>query len=155
MHPHSSSIVHTRNTYIKRLEQFAFKPVIKVVTGMRRVGKSTLLQLMAAQLRGATILRIDKESMEWDRIRSGEDLHAAVMEAFAGEKSRCVLMVDEVQEIDGWERALASIQKSGLADIYCSGSNARVFSSELSGRLSGRYVEVPVHPLTRCFACSA
>jgi uncharacterized protein len=140
--------VHSRNQYIKRLEQFAFKPVIKVVTGMRRVGKSTLLRLMAGQLEGAALLEIDKENMDWDQIRSGEDLHAAAREAFSGKKSRCVLMVDEVQEIEGWERALASIQKSALADIYCSGSNARVFSSELSGRLSGRYVEIPVHPLT-------
>ncbi len=85
--------------------------------------------------------------MDWDRIRTGEDLHELAKTTFAGRPGPCVLMVDEAQEIAGWERAIASILKSNMADIYVTGSNARVFSTELSDRLSGRHVEIPVHPL--------
>jgi len=117
---------------------------------MRRVGKSTLLRLQAEAIRRrdseVTILDIDKESMDWDNIRTGEDLHELAKATFSEKPG--VLMVDEVQEISGWERAVASILKSGKADIYVTGSNARVFSTELSDRLSGRHVEMSVHPLT-------
>ncbi len=144
--------MHSRNIYTERLAKFAFKPVIKVLTGMRRVGKSTLLRLQAEELRrlqpGVTILEIDKESMDWDNVRTGADLNRAAKKAFAGRKRACALMVDEVQEIADWERAVASILKSGAADIYVTGSNARIFSTELSDRLSGRHVEIPVYPLT-------
>jgi len=146
------SVVHSRRKYTDWLGRFAFKPVIKVLTGMRRVGKSTLLRLQAGELRRrdaeVTILEIDKESMDWDSVRTGEDLHELAKATFAGKSGQCVLMVDEVQEIAGWERAVASILKSDTADIYVTGSNARVFSTELSDRLSGRHVEMPVHPLT-------
>jgi predicted AAA+ superfamily ATPase len=144
--------VHKRNLYLARLAEFEFKPIIKVLSGMRRVGKSTLLKLHAESLRerfpDLALLEIDKESMDWDHIRNGSDLHAAAKEAFAGASGRCVLMVDEVQDIAEWERAVASLLKSGTADIYVTGSNARVFSSELSDRLSGRHIEIPVQPLT-------
>ena len=131
---------------------FAFKPVIKVLSGMRRVGKSTLLRMYAEALRrefpGITLLEIDKESMDWDHLRTGTDLHEAIQTAFSGKSGPCALMVDEVQDIDGWEKVLASLLKSGMADITVTGSNARVFSSELSDRLSGRHLEIPIHPLT-------
>ncbi|MCX6969798.1 MAG: ATP-binding protein [Verrucomicrobia bacterium] len=134
------------------MAELAFKPMIKVLSGMRRVGKSTLLKLHAATLRerfpDITLLEIDKESMDWGHIRTGAELHAAAKEAFLDAPGRCALMVDEVQDISDWERALASILKSRSADIYVTGSNARVFSSELSDRLSGRHMEIPVHPLT-------
>ena len=119
---------------------------------MRRVGKSTLLRLQCESLRRRnseiTLLEIDKESMDWDNIRTGVELHELAKITFEGKQGPCVLMVDEVQEIEGWERAVASILKSGKADIYVTGSNARVFSTELSDRLSGRHVEMSVHPLT-------
>ena len=114
------------------------------------MGKSTLLQLQAESIRArdphVPILVIDKESMDWDQVRTGEDLHHRVKAEFGGRPG--VLMLDEVQEISGWERAVASLLKSASADIYVTGSNARVFSSELSDRLSGRHVELSVHPLT-------
>ncbi len=142
--------MHTRKKYTEWLDQFAFKPVIKVITGMRRVGKSTLLRLQAEAIRArepqVPLLAIDKESMDWDHVRTGEDLHRLAKAEFGGRSG--VLMLDEVQEIAGWERAVASLLKSATADVYVTGSNARVFSSELSDRLSGRHVELSVHPLT-------
>jgi hypothetical protein len=143
--------VHSRNFYLQKLEAYAFKPLIKVLTGMRRVGKSTLLKTHARNLLAkhpqATILEIDKESMEWDAIRTGNDLHDSAIKEFHGKPTPHVVMVDEVQDIEDWERGAASLFNRGDIDIYLTGSNARVFSSELSTRLSGRHLEIPVHPL--------
>ncbi len=144
--------VHKRNKYTPVLERFSFKPLIKILTGMRRVGKSTLLRLWAGDLKKAhprmTLLEVDKEKMEWDHVRTGADLHREVKRRFSKATGKKVLMVDEVQEIQDWERAVASLLKEGGVDIYLTGSNARVFSGELATALTGRYVEVPVHPLT-------
>ena len=127
------------------------KPLIKVLTGMRRVGKSTLLKFHGKTLRAkfpsAVVLEIDKESMEWDHIRTGKDLYEFVIAEIEGKSGPFVLMVDEVQDIEDWERGVASLFNRGDVDIYLTGSNARVFSSELSTRLSGRHIEIPIHPL--------
>lgn len=127
------------------------KPLIKVLTGMRRVGKSTLLKFHGKTLRAkfpsAVVLEIDKESMEWDHIRTGKDLYEYVIAEIEGKSGPFVLMVDEVQDIEDWERGVASLFNRGDVDIYLTGSNARVFSSELSTRLSGRHIEIPIHPL--------
>jgi predicted AAA+ superfamily ATPase len=133
------------------LELYALKPLIKVLTGMRRVGKSTLLKYHGKTLRAkfpsAVVLEIDKESMEWDHIRVGKDLYEFVIAEIEGKSGPFVLMVDEVQDIEDWERGVASLFNRGDVDIYLTGSNARVFSTELSTRLSGRHIEIPVHPL--------
>jgi predicted AAA+ superfamily ATPase len=143
--------VYSRNKYSERLELYAFKPLIKVLTGMRRVGKSTLLRLHAEGLRkkfpSAEILEIDKESMDWDHIQTGKELYEFTVAKFQDKKGPLVVMVDEVQDIEDWERGVASLFNKGNVDIYLTGSNAKVFSSELSTRLSGRHIEIPVHPL--------
>ena len=118
---------------------------------MRRVGKSTLLRLHAEGLRkkfpSAEILEIDKESMDWDHIQTGKELYEFTVAKFQDKKGPLVVMVDEVQDIEDWERGVASLFNKGNVDIYLTGSNAKVFSSELSTRLSGRHIEIPVHPL--------
>ena len=143
--------MHSRNRYSKKLELYALKPLIKVLTGMRRVGKSTLLKFHGKTLRAkfpsAVVLEIDKESMEWDHIRTGKDLYEFVIAEIEGKSGPFVLMVDEVQDIEDWERGVASLFNRGDVDVYLTGSNARVFSTELSTRLSGRHIEIPVHPL--------
>lgn len=143
--------MHSRRKYSERLELYTLKPLIKVLTGMRRVGKSTLLKCHGETLRAkfpsAVILEIDKESMVWDHIRTGKDLYEYVIGEIEGKSGPFVLMVDEVQDIEDWERGVASLFNRGDVDIYLTGSNARVFSSELSTRLSGRHIEIPIHPL--------
>ena len=118
---------------------------------MRRVGKSTLLKLHAEALRlkfpAAEILKIDKESMDWDHIRTGKELNDFAVAKFQDKRGPLVVMVDEVQDIEHWERGVASLFNKGNVDIYLTGSSAKVFSSELSTRLSGRHIEIPVHPL--------
>lgn len=143
--------MYSRNKYSEKLELYAFKPLIKVLTGMRRVGKSTLLKSHAGALRrmfpAVEILVVDKESLDWDHIRTGKELHEFAYGFFQGKSGPYVLMVDEVQDIEEWERGVASLFNRGDVDIYITGSNARVFSSELSTRLSGRHIEIPIHPL--------
>lgn len=145
-------MVHERNLYLKRMEPFMGRPVVKIITGMRRVGKSCLLRLLRSDIlrRGmpAGNLRfIDKESMDFDALRTDRDLHADVTSAFKGCKGPKALLVDEVQEIAGWERAVASLSGRGDVDIILTGSNAHLFSSELASRLAGRHVEFSVYSL--------
>ena len=85
--------------------------------------------------------------MVWDHIQTGKDLYEYVIGEIEGKSGPFVLMVDEVQDIEDWERGVASLFNRGDVDIYLTGSNARVFSSELSTRLSGRHIEIPIHPL--------
>ena len=146
--------MYSRNTYLRQIEPFLGKPVIKVITGMRRVGKSAFLQLLADHFREhrATpadhILFIDKESLEFDDIVTYRDLHARAKAALAGKTGHKLLLVDEIQEIQQWERAIASLAKDPSLDIVITGSNAHLLSSELATLLSGRYVEFPIYTLS-------
>jgi uncharacterized protein len=142
-----------RETYLERLSRFQDKSVIKVLTGLRRSGKSSLLRLKMERLKTARvpakcILFIDKESLEFDDIRTYQDLDRWVKTKWKGVAGKKYLFVDEIQEIESWEKAIASMLGQKLADIYITGSNAHLLSSELATLLSGRYVEIPVHPLT-------
>jgi predicted AAA+ superfamily ATPase len=138
---------------LERLRPFLGKPVVKVLTGMRRVGKSYLMRQIIEQLRRdgvpeGNILYIDKESVAFDDLRTYRDLDKAVQAALGKRGGSRFLFVDEVQEIEGWERAIASIAGQGNIDIAVTGSNAHLFSSELATRMSGRYVEFPIYALS-------
>ena len=148
----SKIVVRERNLYLKRIAPFLGRPVVKILTGMRRVGKSCLLRLLRDDilrqgLPAGNLRFIDKESMDFDALRTDRDLHADVTAAFKRRKGPKALLVDEVQEIAGWERAVASLSGRGDVDIVLTGSNAHLFSSELASRLSGRYLEFPIYSL--------
>ncbi|MFA4839240.1 MAG: ATP-binding protein [Candidatus Neomarinimicrobiota bacterium] len=142
-----------RNSYIQKIEPFIGKPVIKVITGMRRTGKSTFLQMLIRQLitngvSESRILWINKESVEFDSIRDYLDLYRYVTDQFKTGSETNYLFVDEVQQIENWEKAIASFLSDNIADVFITGSNAKLFSSELATLLSGRYVEFPIYPLS-------
>ena len=142
-----------RQTYIDAMKPFMGKPVIKVITGMRRVGKSVLLELLKQDLVNqgvapAHILMINKESLEFDFIKTYTDLYAYVLKKLPKKSKPNYLFIDEVQEIEHWEKAVASLFAEGYADIVLTGSNAHLLSSELATLLSGRYIEFPVYPLS-------
>jgi len=144
---------YSRTMYIDRLIPFIGKPVIKIITGMRRVGKSCILRqivnrLHAKGVRAANTLFIDKESLEWEPVATYRDMNNAVKKAFGGISGRKFLFVDEVQEIEGWEKAITSIARQDDVDIIITGSNAHMLSGELSTLLSGRYIEFPVNSLS-------
>ncbi|MFP4376433.1 MAG: ATP-binding protein, partial [Spirochaetales bacterium] len=142
-----------RPSYLREIESFIGAPVVKVLTGMRRVGKSSLLRLLIRYLtqRGvphSQIVYINKESMEWDFIRSDTELFHYVNGQIDAAPGKPYLFIDEVQEVSGWERVVNSLLADDRADITLTGSNADLLSSELATLIAGRYVEFPVFPLS-------
>ena len=140
--------MHERNLYIDRITPLINTPVIKVITGMRRVGKSCLLKLVIERLRSGNIkeqqiVYINKESLDFDFIRNYQDLHAYVKKCFADVKGLKYLFVDEIQEIEKWEKAITSFFSDADIDIFITGSNAHMLSSEIATLISGRYIEIP------------
>ena len=135
-----------RNIYLDRIAPYIDKPVIKVITGIRRCGKSTFLKLLINELEAkgipsANILYINKDSLKFDFIRTYTDLHIFVNENLNTLNGRKYLFVDEVQEIEQWEKAIAGFFADESADIYITGSNADLLTSDLAKLLTGRYVE--------------
>ena len=148
--------MYERKFYQEQVTRFAGTPLIKVLTGMRRVGKSTVMRLFRDDLikSGVTperIIFIDMELLEFAAIRTETDLHTFVTDRRPKKKKGAepqYLFIDEVQEIEGWERAVNSLLNEGGIDIYLTGSNANLLSSELASLLTGRYIEIPVYPLS-------
>ena len=137
-----------RPHYLTRLRQFLDAPVITAVVGLRRVGKSVLLRQFAASLSGERqVVYVDMESLEFDHLRSARDLTDLVDGATRPGEPR-VVIVDEVQQIAGWERAAAALNNQEQTQVVISGSNAQMLSAELATRIAGRYVTLQVFPLT-------
>lgn len=143
-----------REDYLKRIKPFLGKPVIKAVTGLRRVGKSVFVRqiidsLIQNGVSEENIVYVDMESLDYDFIRDYNDLNAHVLECSKEKKGTVCVFVDEIQNIAGWERAVASWSgKADRFDIVITGSNSAMFSGELSTKLTGRYIEFPVYPLS-------
>ena len=140
-----------RPDYLNKALPFLDKNLIKVLTGQRRTGKSyIMLQLMDEVLEmypEAQVIFIDKELMKFDFIKTSQDLMQYLVETLEEDK-RSYVFIDEVQEIDGFEKVLRSLLNEGQADIWCTGSNADILSGELADKLSGRYIEIRVHSLS-------
>lgn len=137
-----------RKYYLEWLHRFIDTPNIVVVTGLRRVGKSVLLRQFADEIRGGNeVIYINKESLDFDSIRSAVDLVRYVNSQSSKGSPRTVI-IDEVQEIQDWERGLASLLGSGDTRILVSGSNDSLLSGELATRIAGRYITFRVFPLS-------
>jgi predicted AAA+ superfamily ATPase len=123
---------------MERIKPFINKPVVKVITGLRRVGKSYFMRLIIKYLQqqdinDQQIIYLDMESIDFDFIRTYQQLHDYIKNQpnlAPGEK--IYLFIDEVQKIDGWEKCIASYLGDGNYDIYLTGSNASMLSSELA-----------------------
>ncbi|MBQ6173382.1 MAG: ATP-binding protein [Clostridia bacterium] len=140
-----------RPAYLEALRPFVDMPLVKILAGIRRSGKSTILLMLRSMLleKGVPEDRIilrrytDMAYDGFDQRRMYDDLCASVS---GGE--RRYLLLDEAQEITGWEKVVNSLLESGRADIYVTGSNSRLMSSEISTYLTGRYVQIPVWTLS-------
>jgi len=147
-------IYNTRTAYTERIRPYINTQIIKVIVGQRRVGKSYLLyQLMdevKKQFPKADILYINKELFEFDNIRTYIDLVQYVHANRQNKEEKCFLFLDEIQDIESFEKALRAFFAEDGYDIYCTGSNANLLSGELATLLSGRYIEFKVHSL--CYA---
>ena len=141
----------TRQLYLDRIEPYIGKDIIKVVTGQRRVGKSYLLfqimDVITASDPEAQIIYINKELYEFDFIDNYKTLLAYIKDKAKDKKNRYIF-IDEIQDIDHFEKALRSLSAEGGYDIYCTGSNAGLLSGELATYLSGRYIEIKVFCLS-------
>lgn len=138
-----------REDYLIKIKPYIDQAeIIKVITGMRRSGKSYLLkQLIAeAQEQHKHIVFIDKESLEFENIKDYKDLNNYVTENST--KDNTSVFIDEIQEIKDWEKAIRSLYNSKKYDLYITGSNSEILSSDLSTHLTGRYVEFLVQPLS-------
>ncbi len=141
-----------RSRYYEQLEKFIDKPMIKVITGIRRSGKSTLLKLLQIKLESNGItkdrmLYLNFESMQLYHIRTSKEFYDYVIH-WAAAKGRVFLFFDEIQLVEGWEEAVNSFLVDLDADIYITGSNSNLLSSELSTLLTGRYVQFRLYPLS-------
>ena len=141
-----------RELYLNRLCDYIDKPLIKIITGIRRCGKSAILQLLRDELlnRGISenqILYLNFESLENSDIDSAEKLYKFVKGKIT-DKKRCYLLLDEIQEVGSWEKAVNSFFADLNSDIYITGSNSRMLSSELATYLTGRYVEINLYTLS-------
>ena len=140
-----------RPSYINEISKFIDVPIVKILAGVRRSGKSTILEMIKEELlsRGISSERIISRKyneIELDDMTSKEmynDLKEAV-----SDKGRCYLFLDEIQEVKGWEKVVNTLFEGYNVDIYITGSNSKLMSSEISTYLSGRYVLIPVYTLS-------
>ena len=141
-----------RPDYIEALEPFIDKPLVKILAGVRRCGKSTIFEMLKEEFlrRGVSMDHIIcKRYTEMDIPENitAKQMYDELTAAMLG-KGHCYLLLDEIQEIDGWEKAVNSLLESTDADIYVTGSNSKLMSSEISTYLTGRYVSIPVYTLS-------
>lgn len=145
-------LMFDRPLYVDRIMAFVDAPFIKILTGVRRCGKSTILKLIMKRLveeRGIApeqIVSYRFDSMEYDGY-SAREIYALLKGALAPQR-RTYLFLDEVQEIEGWEKMVNSLATDFDVDIYLTGSNSRMMSSEIATYLTGRYVAFRIYTLS-------
>lgn len=141
-----------RPDYIAAIKPFINKPIVKILTGVRRCGKSTIFEMLKAELLRCNVPAeqiIYKRYTEMDIPENitAKQMYDELISAMEG-KEHCYLFLDEIQEIDGWEKAVNSLLEKTGSDIYVIGSNSKLMSSEISTYLTGRFVSIPVYALS-------
>ena len=144
-------IVKQRDNYIKRIMPFMRKNLVKVLTGHRRVGKSyilfQLMDLICKDESEANIIYINKEDITFDDIKTAKDLNDFILSKSVTNKMNYIF-VDEIQEIPDFRLAIRSLALDENNDIYITGSNSEVFSTDLANILGGRYIEFIIYSLS-------
>ena len=140
-----------REKYLNKMISAKDNEFIKLITVVRRSGKSTLMimfkdYLLNNGIKDENIIHINFESAKYDDIKNYKDLYKYVEKNL--KKGKMYLLLDEVQNVDMWEKAINSFKVDFDIDIYITGSNAYLLSSELSTLLSGRYIEIKMYPLS-------
>ena len=141
-----------RRLYLDRLKSGRDRTdVVKVITGMRRSGKTVLMRQFIRELKDSGIpddrvVYMNFESRDWERVSTHSDLLDHI--SSLGIEGRIYVFLDEIQRVQSWERAVNSLQVDFDADVYITGSNAYLLSSDLSTYISGRYMELRILPLS-------
>ena len=141
-----------RPQYMNTLRQYRDVPLVKILAGIRRCGKSTILEmlrddLIAGGVASDHVIFLRYTSEDFDEGMTDRDMYKDICSSMTGE-GRYYLLLDEVQEIEGWEKAVNSLLENADTDIYVTGSNSKLMSSEISTYLTGRYVSIPVYTLS-------
>ena len=141
-----------RPDYINAITPFIDKPLVKILAGIRRCGKSTIFEMLKLELlkRGVhegNIIQKRYTEMDIPANTSAAEMYKELLNAISG-KGRCYLLLDEIQEVKDWEKAVNSLLEGADVDIYVTGSNSKLMSSEISTYLTGRYVSIPVYTLS-------
>ena len=139
-----------REKYLNKVKPYIGKNIIKVLTGQRRIGKTTILRqlidLIGREDKNANTIYINKEHNDFRHIVTSEDLYQYVKSQLSEGKKNSVF-VDEIQEVEEFEIALRQLLVEGI-DLYCTGSNAKMLSGDLATHLSGRYIEFHINSLS-------
>lgn len=141
-----------RPLYTEKIMVYTDTPFVKVLTGVRRCGKSTILKMIMEKLQNERGISEDQivsmrfDSMEYEDM-TAKQMFEAVKAKFS-ENKKTYLFLDEVQEIEGWEKVVNSLASDYDVDLYVTGSNSRMMSSEISTYLTGRYVSFRIFPLS-------
>lgn len=138
---------------MNRIRPFIGNELIKVMTGMRRSGKSVMLELIKEELTESGVsaeqfISINFEDMRYSHLLTANALHAEILERVKGIEEKAYLFFDEIQEVADWEKCINSLRVSLDCDIYITGSNAKLLSGELATHLGGRYVEFVIYPFS-------
>jgi len=144
-----------RNEYIEKIVPFIDKDVIKVLTGIRRSGKSVMLKLLMEELKNRGInenqfIYINFENLKYRNLKNYERLYDFILNKVDDKYKSYYVFLDEIQEVEEWERCVNSLRvdEELRFDIYITGSNAKLLSGELSTYLAGRYIEFIVYPFS-------
>ena len=144
-----------RELYIEKIKLFIDKDIIKVLTGIRRSGKSVMLKLIMEELKQNKIdekqfININFENLINRELTTADKLHEYILKKASEIKKKCYIFLDEIQEVKDWEKCINSLRVNEEYDfdIYITGSNAKLLSGELSTYLAGRYVEFVIYPFS-------
>lgn len=142
-----------REMYMSRIRPFIGGELIKVMTGMRRSGKSVMLELIKEELvetgvDPSSFISINFEDMRCDHLLTAKALHEEVLRRAEAINGKAYLFFDEIQEVSDWEKCVNSLRVTLNCDIYITGSNAKLLSGELATYLGGRYVEFVIYPFS-------
>lgn len=142
-----------REEYMSQIRPFINQNIVKVLTGIRRCGKSVMLELIQGELiekgiAAERLLSINFESNAVPYVKSVEETYRFIREFATGNTGKCYLFLDEIQELEGWEKMINSCMIDFDVDIYITGSNAKLLSGELATYLGGRYVEFHIYPFS-------
>lgn len=144
-----------RELYIEKIKPFIDKDIIKVLTGIRRSGKSVMLKLIMEELKQNKIdekqfININFENLINIELTTADKLYEYILKKVSEIKKKCYIFLDEIQEVKDWEKCINSLRVNEEYDfdIYITGSNAKLLSGELSTYLAGRYVEFVIYPFS-------
>lgn len=141
-----------RPYYMKQLKTYRDVPLVKILSGIRRCGKSTILEMLRNDLLESGVAADHIISMrytaeDFDAGMSDKEMYDGIKKQM-NKKGRYYLLLDEVQEVSGWEKAINSLLEDENVDLYVTGSNSKLMASEISTYLTGRYISIPVYTLS-------